>query len=600
MDFLRKVLRYAAPYRLGLVFAVGQVLVMAGLEMLKPWPLKIVIDNVLTATPLPWAGPWRSWSPSALLLAAVLALIGIYVALGVVSVLNNYLTISIGQGMVNDLRSQIYAHLQRLSLAFHSTASVGDLIYRVTADTYAIQTLAMNGIFPILSAVALLGGMFAIMVRMDWALTLIALGICPFLLLAIAGLNRRIATVATQARERESVVYQHVQRSMAAIKVVQAFSREQDEHRAFVAESRASLRSSLKLYTLQTTYAAGTSVVLAAGTALVVWVAAHHVWAGTLSVGDMVVFVSYLASLYGPLNSIIQTYGLVQGAKAGVVRVFEVLETVSQVPDGARDLPAPVPGRGVEVRFEHVEFRYREDRQALRDVDFSATAGGVVAIVGATGAGKSTLVSLIPRFYDVTAGAVKIDGTDVRELRLASLRRRISMVLQPPMVFPISVRENIAYSVPGATDAAIERAARLAQAHAFIAQLPGGYDTVLGEAGVTLSEGERQRLTIARALLRDTPILILDEPTASVDASTEAAIMEGLATLMSGRTTFVIAHRLSTVRNADVILVLHEGEIVERGSFAELVARRGAFYRLYAQQFGLEPAAGPAEAGGSR
>ena len=368
MDLLRKVLRYAAPYRLGLVLAVGQVLVMAGLEMLKPWPLKIVIDNVLTATPLPWAGPWRSWSPSTLLLAAVLALIGIYVALGIVSVLNNYLTISIGQGMVNDLRSQIYPHLQRLSLSFHSRASVGDLIYRVTADTYAIQTLAMNGIFPILSAVALLGGMFAVMVRMDWALTLVALGDLPVPAAGDLRLNRRIATVAMQARERESAVYQHVQRGMAAIKVVQAFSREQDEHRAFVSESRASLRSSLQLYTLQTSYAAGTSLVLAGGTALVVWVGAHHVWAGTLSVGDMVVFISYLASLYGPFNSVIQTYGLVQGAKAGVVRVFEVLETVSQVPDGVRDLP--VPGRGAEVRFERVEFRYREDRRALRDVDF--------------------------------------------------------------------------------------------------------------------------------------------------------------------------------------------------------------------------------------
>jgi len=585
MTLLRKVLRYIAPYRLGFAFAVGQVVVLAGLEMLKPWPLKIVIDNVLTGTPVSWSGPWRSWSPAALLLAAVVGMVAIYVLLGIVSVLNNYTTISIGQAMVNDLRSQLYAHLQRLSLAFHSTSSVGDLIYRVTADTYSLQTLAMNGLFPVLSAVTLLGGMFAVMIRMDWYLTLIALGVCPLLLLVIAALNRRISTIAVQARESESAVFQHVQRSMSAIKVVQAFSREADEHRTFVAQSAASLRSNLELYTFQTAYAAATNMVLAGGTALVVWVAAHHVWAGVLSVGDMVVFVSYLASLYGPLNSIIYTYGLVQGAKAGVSRVFEILDTEPQVRDGTHELATPVGG---EVRFSAVDFSYDRDRNVLRAVSFTAHPGQVVAIVGPTGAGKSTLVSLVPRFYDVTTGSVTVDGADVRELRIAALRRQISMVLQPPMVFPVSIRENIAYSVPGASAAAVERAARLAQAHDFILRLPRGYDTVIGEAGVTLSEGERQRLTIARALLRDTPILILDEPTSSVDATTEAAIMEGLEALIAGRTTFVIAHRLSTVRRAHLILVLQDGQIVERGTFAELIAQRGAFHALYATQFGLE------------
>jgi ATP-binding cassette, subfamily B, bacterial len=595
MNLLRKVLRYLWPYRLGFAFAVIQVFLLAGLEMLKPWPLKIVIDNVLTGTKLSWGGPLRELSPSGLLAAAALALIVTYALLGIVSVLNNYSTISIGQGMVNDLRSQLYAHLQRLSLAFHSTSSVGDLIYRLTADTYSLQTLTMNGLFPVLSAVTLLGGMFAVMIRMDWYLTLIALAVCPLLLLVIGALNRRISTIAVQARESESAVFQHVQRSMSAIKVVQAFSREADEHRTFVTQSAASLRSNLQLYTFQTAYAAATNLVLAGGTALVVWVAAHHVWSGLLSVGDMVVFVSYLASLYGPLNSIVYTYGLVQGAKAGVSRVFEVLETEPQVRDGTRELTPPVRG---EVGFYNVDFGYGPERKALHGVSFTARPGQVVAIVGPTGAGKSTLVSLIPRFYDVTAGAVTVDGADVRELRLGALRRRISMVLQPPMVFPVSIRENIAYGAPGASDTAVQRAARLAQAHGFILRLPQGYDTVIGEAGVTLSEGERQRLTIARALLRDTPILILDEPTSSVDATTEAAIMEGLEALIAGRTTFVIAHRLSTVRRADLILVLQDGQIVERGSFAELISRRGAFHTLYATQFGLDERE-PAHAGRS-
>lgn len=581
----RRILGYLWPYRVGFTFAIAQVFVLAALETLKPWPLKVVIDHVLTGTPLEW-----SWlppmSPPTLLVVAVSAMVGIYVVLGAVSVLNNFATISIGQAMVNDLRSQVYAHLQRLSLSYHSRASVGDLIYRVTADTYAIQTLAMNGVFPIVSAVALLGGMFAVMVRIDWQLTLIALAVCPLLVVAIAGLNRRMAGVAMEARERESAVYQQVQRSMSAIKVVQAFSREADEHKTFVAQSSASLRSSLKLYTFQTAYSAGTSVVLAGGTAAVVWMAAHHVWAGRLSVGDMVVFTSYLASLYGPINSIFQTYGLLQGARAGVKRVFEVLETTSQVPDGTRELPAPANGRRGAIQFKDVEFSYSGDRPTLRHINFSATPGQVVAIVGSTGAGKSTLVSLIPRFYDVTAGTVTVDGVDVREVRLTSLRQQISMVLQPPMVFPMTVRENIAYSRPKANDAEVERAARMAQAHPFIVRMPLGYNTVIGESGVTLSEGERQRLTIARALLRDTPILILDEPTSSVDATTEAAIMEAFAALMTGRTTFVIAHRLSTVRRADLILVMEGGEIIERGTFDELVARRGAFYKLYAHQFG--------------
>jgi ATP-binding cassette subfamily B protein len=584
---LRRVLGYLHPYRRRFALALLQVFVLAALEIFKPWPLKIVIDNVLTATPLAWGGPLRDLTPPALLAAAALALVATYALLGGVSVLGNYTTISIGQGMVNDLRGQLYAHLQRLSLSFHTRSSVGDLIYRVTNDTFALQTLAMNGIFPILSAVVFLAGMFVVMVRIDATLTVVALAICPLLLVTIVVLNRHMERIAVQARERESAVYQHVQRGMGAIKVVQAFSREADEHRAFLARSSASLRTSLALYTLQTLYGAATGVVLACGTAGVMWVATHHVWSGALTVGDMVVFVSYLASLYAPLNSIIQTYGLVQGARAGVDRVFEVLETQPDIPEGTRELSLQPGTHGLSVHFRNAGFSYVPEREALRGVCFDAQPGQVVAIVGPTGAGKSTLVSLIPRFYDVRRGSVMVAGVDVRELKLSSLRQHIAMVLQPPMVFPVSARENIAYGAPRADASAIERAARIAQAHAFIEQLPHGYDTVIGEAGATLSEGERQRLTIARALLRDAPILILDEPTSSVDAITEAAIMEGLDALMSGRTTFVIAHRLSTVRRADVVLVLSEGRVEEQGTFDELVARRGLFHSLYVQQFGV-------------
>ncbi len=582
MSVFLQVVNHLRPYRGAFVFAVLQVIALSALEILKPWPLKIVIDYVLPRTAPPWpllAGV----SPPALLLLATVGLIAIYGALGGISVLNNFTTISIGQNMVNDLRSRLYQHLQRLSLSFHSRAAVGDLIYRVTGDTYAIQTLAMNGLFPVLSAGVLLIGMFVVMLRLDWLLTLVAVAVCPFLFAAILLLNRRIAAVALRARESESAVYQLVQRGMSAIKVIQAFSKEEEEHRAFVTQSTTSLRASLSLYTLQTAYGAGTNLVLACGTAAVLWVGTQHVWQHHLTIGDMVVFVSYLASLYAPINSIIQTYGTVQSAKAGMTRVTEVLEREQTVPDGSKEFRTAPRGR---VEFVDVSFGYSAERETLHHITLAAEPGQVVAIVGPTGAGKSTLVSLIPRFYDPSGGHVLVDGTDIRELKLSALRQHISMVLQPPMVFPLSLRDNIAYGRPAATLEEIRQAAQMAQADAFIRRLPAGYDTVIGEQGVTLSEGERQRITIARALLRNSPILILDEPTSSVDVATEAAIMEAIGQVVRGRTTFVIAHRLSTVRRADQILVLQNGAIAERGTFEQLLERQGAFAALYRTQFG--------------
>lgn len=577
---LRRILSRLRPYRWRLVLGFAQVVALTGLEVLKPWPLKIVIDHVLARQLPPW---WPfGGGARALLAAAVASLIGVYLLHGALGVWNNMTTIAIGQALVNDLRSQLYAHLQRLSLAFHARRSAGDLIYRVTTDTYAIQAVAMNGLFPILASALLLGGMFAVMLRMDWVLTLVALAICPLLLAGILVMNRRMTDMATDAREKESAVYELVQRNLVAIRVVQAFSKEEEEHRRFVAGSRASLRSALRLYTVQTAYGAGTGIAVAIGTATVLWVGTHHVWQGTLSVGEMVVFVSYLASLYAPINQIVQTYAMVRSAQAGVRRVFDILDQPNSLPDGPEPLPAPVRG---EVRWKDVHFEYEPDRPILRGVNLTARAGEMIAIVGATGAGKSTMVSLVPRFHDVARGAVEVDGHDVRRLRLADLRRHVSMVLQPPIVFPVSVHENIAYGRPGATRTEVEQAARLAQADDFIRRLARGYDTVIGEQGATLSEGERQRLTIARAILRDAPILILDEPTSSVDATTEAAIMRALEQLTRGRTTFVIAHRLSTVRRADRVVVLRDGRIAESGSFDELLARRGPFFELYSSQF---------------
>lgn len=582
---LRRTAAYLWPYRWRVAIALLQVALISALELLKPWPLQIVIDSVLGGKPVAWP-LLAGWSGRALLAAAAVGLVLIYALLGLVAVWNNYTTISIGQGMVNDLRSRFYAHLQRLSLSFHARAGVGDLIYRVTADTYAIQTLAMNGLFPILSAALLLGGMLVVMVRLDPLLTAVACGVAPLLLGVVLLVNRHLNAAATEMRERESEVYQIVQRNLSAIKIVQAFSRERVEHGRFIAGSRASLRSGLRLYTLQTAYGAATNVIIAVGTGAVLWIGAHQVWSGRLTVGEMIVFVSYLSSLYGPINSIVQTYGLVQGARAGVRRVFSVLDAEPAVRDGHATLPAPVHGA---VEFRDVSFTYPDGAPALRHVTLQVAAGECVAVVGPTGAGKSTLMSLVPRFYDPTQGQILIDGVDVRTLRCAELRRQISMVLQPPIVFPTSIHDNIAYGRPDATRAEVEAAARIAQAHTFIARLRDGYETVVGEQGATLSEGERQRITIARAILLKAPILILDEPTSSVDVATEASIMDGLERLIEGRTTFVIAHRLSTVRKAHRIVVLRDGAILEQGTLTELLARGGLFARLYATQFAEEP-----------
>jgi ATP-binding cassette subfamily B protein/subfamily B ATP-binding cassette protein MsbA len=583
LRLLRKILRRLAPYTGLFAGAIAQVVLIGFLELLKPWPLKVVIDNVLGGQPLGWpslAGLGRT----ELLAFACASLVAVYGLLGALGVTSNYATIGVGQRMVNDFRSELYAHLQRLSLAFHSQRSVGDLLYRLTSDTFAIQTLTMNGFFPILTSVVLLVGMMVVMVRLDWMLTAIALTVVPLLFLSIAAMSRRITGLAMDARVKESALWAVAQRTMGAIRVIQAFTTEEDEHRRFLRTSSESLAANLRLYTFQTVYTSLVNVLIAGGTAAVLWFGAMHVLSGELTVGEVLVFTSYLASLYAPINSLTQTYGLIQGARAGAERVFEILETAPDLRDGPRTLTSGA-ARGA-VTFEGVQFGYDPSRLVLKGVDFHACAGELIAVVGATGAGKTTLVSLVPRFYDPSAGRVLLDGIDVREFTLRSLRQQVAMVLQPPLVFPTTLRENVAYGRPDATPAQIREAIRLAQLDDFLARLPEGLETVVGESGATLSAGEQLRITIARAILRNAPLLILDEPTSALDAHTEARVMQGLERLMAGRTTFVIAHRLSTVRRADVVLVLDDGRIVEQGTFAELVARGGYFARLHRTQFG--------------
>ena len=581
---LKKLSPYLAPYRWLAVWALLQVFLIAGFELLKPWPLQVVIDNVLGGKPFPFAA--LTSSPARLLLLACVGIVVVHLGAGALTLLHNYTTIRVGQQMVNDLRGALYAHLQRLSLAFHNRQRVGDLLYRITADSFAVQTMIMNGVLPILSAVVLLCGMLVVLLPLDPVLTLLSLTVVPILFAVISGFNQKIVDIATQVRNTESRVYSVVQWAMSSIKLVQAFTKEEEEHRRFMGASRESLRATLRLYSWQTVYSGVVNVVIAGGTALVVYAGARAVISGRLSVGELIVFVSYLAQLYAPINQITQSWGLIAGARVGARRIFEVLDVEGDLRDGTRSFPAE--GARGDVTWRHVSFAYRSETPVLRDIELEAIAGSKIAVVGPTGAGKSTLLGLLPRFFDPVAGCVEIDGVDLREYRLKSLRDQIAMVLQPPLIFPLSVRDNIAYGRPGAAGQEIERAARLACIHDLIASLPEGYDTVIGESGVLLSEGEKQRITIARALLRDAPILILDEPTSALDIATEALVITGIERLMAGRTTFIIAHRLSTVRYCDQIVVLDGGRIVEAGGFAELLRRDGLFAQYYRTQFAPE------------
>jgi subfamily B ATP-binding cassette protein MsbA len=575
------------PYWTSLAIAFVALLAEAAAGLLEPWPLKVVIDNLLQSKALPQPvgslvtglfGP----GSTGMLTFAVAAVAVIAVVGAISAYVETYLTTSVSQWIGHDLRRTLYHHIQRLSLADHDKARTGDLITRVTSDISVIQGFIDSALLGILSNVITLAGMIGLMFYLDWRFTLVALAVMPVLFLAVFQFTRRIKKASRAVRKQEGQLLSVVAEVLTSIRVVKAFAREDYEQKRFDVESLANVEAGLEARKLKARLAPVVEVIVAIGTCLVIWYGARRAMAGELSAGVLIVFLLYLGKMYKPMRDLSKMTDTVSKATVGYERIREVLEIESVVRDAPRARRAPkFTGR---IEFDKVSFSYGEGQPILTDVSLTIEAGQVAAIVGPSGAGKTTVVSLIPRFYDPTAGRVVIEGSDIRQYRLKSVRDQMSFVLQDTLLFRTTIWENIAYGRPGASPAEIKRAAELANAAEFIDAMPDGYDTMVGDRGITLSGGQRQRIAIARAVIRNTPILILDEPTSGLDAESEQLVMDALHKLMEGRTSVVIAHHLDTIRTADAILVFKDSALVEQGTHDELVARAGVYAELYELQ----------------
>jgi subfamily B ATP-binding cassette protein MsbA len=552
-----------------LSFALIAVIGESFTDLLEPWPLKIVFDYVFGSKPLP------DW------LASIVSFIAVFGAIS--SYIEKYLTTSVGQWVMHDLRRVLYSHIQRLSLSYHDQKRTGDLISRCTTDIDAVQSLISQVLLGMLVNILTLIGMMAVMLYLNWAFTVIALLVAPALFFVVYHYTHRIKNASRAMRRQEGEVVSVLEEVLSSIRVVKAFAREDYEQKRFERESRESVEKALQARNFKAKLPPLVEVIVAAGTCLVLWYGARLVVAGSLTSGELLVFLLYLGNMYKPMRELSKMTDTISKADVGWERIREVLENETQV----RDVPGAKPAARFKgkIEFDHVRFAYNGNGPVLEDLSFQIEPGKMVALVGPTGAGKTTIVSLLPRFYETSSGQIRIDGTDIRRYRQKSLREQISFVLQETLLFRATVAQNIAYGKPQASHEEIVRAARLANADEFIDRMPDGYETMIGERGVTLSGGQRQRITIARAIIRDSPILILDEPSAGLDAESEKLVFDALENLMQGKTSIVIAHRLATVRRADVIFVIDQGRVVEQGTHEELLANGGLYSRLYELQF---------------
>jgi ATP-binding cassette subfamily B protein/subfamily B ATP-binding cassette protein MsbA len=584
MSVYRRALAYYRPFLAPTIAAVALTLVAIGLGLLRPWPFAFIVDHVL-----PQAGKSErhlavlgydltAWSPTAVIALMCGLIVTFHLFSGLLNLYTGVLFLRVGLQALLRLRTEIYACLHSLPLKFHDQRRSADSSFRVAYDSQSIQTFFAKAVF-IFQAGFSIVSTFAVMWRLDSRLTLLSLAVIPFMVAVMYWYAERIRTESTTIAERESAVLTVAQEGLSSIKMVQAFGREDHEVAQFRSSARESLEANLRLNFLSMKSALVVGTLIAISTAAMYYVGSRHVLEGTLKLGELIWISSLLLLLYQPLEALTHIAWALEGAAAGAQRCFEVLDREDDVPD-APDAKALGPVRG-EIAFEHASFGYASDRPILTEVNLRIAPGQTVAFVGGTGAGKSTLLSLVPRFYDPTAGRVLVDGHDLRTLTKKSLRQQMSIVLQDTLLFSTTIRENIAYGRPDATDAEIVEAAKRAQAHDFIVAQADGYRSQVGERGGHLSVGQRQRIGIARAFLKNAPILLLDEPTSALDPTTEAAIMSTIEELMRGRTTLIVTHRIATVHGVDKIVVLAHGSIAEEGRGDDLVARDGVYASLY-------------------
>ena len=584
MTLIRWTAAFLRPYRARVAAVLGLSLVEIGLVTAAPWALTLIVDSVLGQQPLP--APLVSLFPFAADLGsiALLALFaggGLFLELSAeaVRLTHTQLEVDMGQRVVHDLRSRLLAHLQALPLRHHLTHRTSDAVYRLDADTYCINDLVTGGALPIALAALHLGVMFVVVLTLDAALALLALAVAPFLYLCLRYHATTLSERAEQVKLLESGLVERAYETLRSIAAIKSFARERHEHGRFARTSRDTARARVRLTWQESLFSLAVTTVTLVGTAVILVLGGLRVLGETLTVGQLLLVIAYLARVYDPVAEIARTVGNLQQAVVGAGRVRDIL---TLEPEDA-DTPGAVDAGGLagRVRFESVGFSYDGVRTVLDGVTLEARPGELIAIVGPTGAGKTTLVHLIPRLFEPSSGRVLIDGRNAGAYRLRTLRERIALVPQDPLLFAGTIADNIRYGRLDASDAEVEQAARDAQIHAAIVRLPDGYATPVAEAGATLSGGERQRLGIARALLKRAPILILDEPTSAVDTLAEAAVFDTLRRLRDKRTTFVIAHRLSTIRDATRILVLQDGRIRAQGPHEALLASSDLYRRMW-------------------
>lgn len=574
---------YLRPYYPALAAAASLMTARAVFLLFAPWPLKLILDSVILRKPLPlWAGgflPNPLTHRLALLEYLGIALLLVGVADAVLAYFGNRLLLRTGQRVVFDIRRDLFAHMQRLSLAFHRRQRAGDLMARLGGDIQTLQNFVVGvgtGLFAHLLTMA---GMVVIMLMIDWRYALVVIAGAPALLFLVQSYATRLTKALRLARRKEGELWGKVQEVISNVHLVQAYGREPDEDHRFAEQAGRALEATLEASELQSQFTPLVGLVMALATGAVVWYGAAQVLAGKITAGDLLVFLAYLRGLATPVRQIAKMAGVIGKSSVAAERIGDVFAEESEIGDPLH--PLVTSSREGEVEFRSVDFGYRPDQPVLHDVSFRAEPGRTIALVGPTGAGKSTLVSLISRFYDPVSGQILLDGHDLREMPLAWLRNQVALVPQEVLVFHGSVWENVAYGRTGAGREDAIAAARATGIHDLIARFPDGYDTLVGERGMTLSGGQRQCLSIARAMLRNAPIVILDEPTTGLDANTEEFVTEAIRRLTRGRTTFVIAHQLATIARSDLILVLERGRIVQMGTHEELLGRRGRYWQLW-------------------